>query len=60
MDLNGNLYSKKYFQKSEVLTHIAFDDFWVILNQHVLDLSDLTKTMDEKPIKCESLKVMFI
>lgn len=42
-----NIYPKCYYRTSEVVHHIKYDDFWIILNQRVLDLSSLMKTIDQ-------------
>lgn len=53
-DLN-KVYIKCYYRKFEVLNHIKCNDFWVILNQRVLDLSSLLRSMHELP--CKNLSV---
>lgn len=46
---NRNLYNKRFFREFDVLSHIKPNDFWVILNRRVLDLSNLVKLIDELP-----------
>lgn len=41
-----NIYSKCFFRTAEVVNHTKRNDFWVILNQRVIELSDLMKTID--------------
>lgn len=43
------LYNKKFFREVDVLHHIKPNDFWVILNRQVLDLSHIVKSIDELP-----------
>lgn len=45
----NNVYKRCFYRKYEVLPHIKRDDFWVILNRRVLDLSALMKSMNEMP-----------
>lgn len=52
-----NVYPKCYYRAFEVLCHIKIDDFWVILNRRVLDLSNLMKAMDEMPSNGKDLTV---
>lgn len=52
----GNVYIKCFYRTFEVLSHIKRDDFWVILNRRVLNLSRLMKSMDELP--CKNLSVI--
>lgn len=42
-----NVYSKNFYRTYEILNHIKPNDFWVILNRRVLDLSSLMKLLDE-------------
>lgn len=44
-----NLYNKKFFREFDVWHHIKPNDFWLILNRRVLDLSHLVKMIDELP-----------
>lgn len=44
-----NVYNKSHYRTFEILSHIKRDDFWVILNRRVLDLSTLMKSIDEMP-----------
>lgn len=44
-----NVYNKCFYRTFEILSHIKRDDFWLILNRRVLDLSDLMKSIDEIP-----------
>ncbi|XP_055304265.1 uncharacterized protein LOC129569455 [Sitodiplosis mosellana] len=43
------VYNKCYYRTFEVLSHIKRDDFWLILDRKVLDLSALMKSIDELP-----------
>lgn len=45
-DLN-KIYFKRFYRTSEVVHRIKRDEFWVILDRRVLDLSSLMKTIDE-------------
>lgn len=56
-----NVYNKSYYRTFEVLSHIKREDFWIILNRRVLDLSTLMKSIDEMPIsgKNQSVNKMF-
>lgn len=50
LDINiNNVYSKCFYRKYEVLSHIKPDDFWVILNRRVLNLSSIMKLMNKIP-----------
>lgn len=42
-----NIYFKHFYRTSEVIHRIKRDDFWVILDRRVLDLSGLMKTIDQ-------------
>lgn len=43
----NNLYIKRFYRPYEVIQHTKPNDFWVILNRRVLDLSGLMKLEDE-------------
>lgn len=51
------LYNKKFFREFDVLHHIKPNDFWVILDRRVLDLSHLVKLIDELPSNSTDLTV---
>lgn len=47
--IRRNYYNKKFFREFDVLHHIKPNDFWVILNGRVLDLSHLVRSIDTVP-----------
>lgn len=47
--IERKFYNKMFFRDFDVLHHIKPNDFWVILNRRVLDLSHLVKLIDELP-----------
>lgn len=51
------LYNKMFFREFDVLHHIQPNDFWVILNRRVLDLSRLVQLIDELPSNNNELTV---
>lgn len=54
---NRKLYNKMFFREFDVLHHIKPNDFWVILNRRVLDLSHLVQLIDELPSSNNDLTV---
>ncbi|XP_031619194.1 cytochrome b5 domain-containing protein 1 [Contarinia nasturtii] len=44
-----NVYNKCFYRTFEVLSHIQHNDFYVILDRRVLDLSNLMRSIDEMP-----------
>lgn len=54
---NRKLYNKMFFREFDVLHHIKPNDFWVILNRRVLDLSHLVQMIDELPSTNNDLTV---
>lgn len=54
---NRKLYNKMFFREFDVLHHIKPNDFWVVLNRRVLDLSQLVQLIDELPSNNNDLTV---
>lgn len=46
----NKLYIKCFYRAVEITSHIKPNDFWVIFNQCVLDLSLITNKINETPI----------
>lgn len=42
----SNMFAKKFYLHDEIVIHNKLDDLWVVLNNKVLDLSDLFKNFD--------------
>lgn len=52
------VYNKTFFRAFEILSHIKANDFWIILDRRVLDLSNLMKKMNETPKNGKDLAVL--
>lgn len=53
------IYNKMFFREFDVWHHIEPNDFWVILNRRVFDLSHLVKLVNELPSNSNDLTVSF-
>lgn len=47
IDSEMKIYPKFFYSTHEVAHHSTHDDFWIILNKRVLNLSSLMKTIDQ-------------
>lgn len=54
------IYCKSFYRTFEILNHIKPNDFWVILNRRVLDLSSLMKLLDEMSNSDKNLAVLWL
>lgn len=51
------VYNKTFYRVFDILSHVKPDDFWVILDRRVLDLSSLMKEMNQTPKNGKDLAV---
>lgn len=57
----SKVYNKCYYRIFEILSHNTRDNFWVILDRRVLNLSTLMRSIDEMPTngKNQSVNTIF-
>lgn len=45
--IDKQIYCKRFYRSFEISKHAQSGDCWMIIKQHVLDLSNLTRMMSE-------------
>lgn len=55
----SRIYVKKYYRAIEVLSHRQPNDFWIILFERILDLTEIMKTVNQLTVDDENYKVYF-